>query len=761
MVDKSRFLTGILLTIAAIIICFTVYLGESGAVQTGITRHGIKADNNLMQFKAGNIIIGFTPNKAYLAGIDHALSVEFLGAKGVMPKSDKPVSPDKTGKALPMGKVKYENLWEGISLVYEATKEGNVETTYCVAPKADVSKIKLKYNAPVELRKDGKLKIKFGKGYMTESAPIAWQEIEGKKKPVEVAFRVEKGEIGFRVGKYDPKYALIIDPTYEWHTFYGSASSDNVFGITTDKSDNIYVIGFSYESWNGPGGIPPKNAFKCCNDIFILKLNSNGEYLWHTFFGGDGWDLGHGIAVSIDGYVYITGYSLVEWSGPGGEVPKHAHSGNGIINGKFDMFILKLDNNGQYQWHTFYAGWTNGVLNGIAVDRSGNAYVTGASDQTWNGPGDAAPLNEYSGGDDITVLKLDSDGEYKWHAFYGGSYSNIVLGDGDYGERAAIDENGNVYVVGYSHENWLGPEDAAPKHAHAGNGFPDVLVLKLNSSGEYQWHTFYGGSSNDMGHGIALYGNDNVYIVGYSDETWNGPEGQTPKHKHGDAGNIVAIGLNSNGEYQWHTFYGNSGPSIARDISVDSDGSLYLTGYSEATWNGPGGEIPDHAYTGDKDIFVLKLNGRGEYQWHTFYGGIAEDIGLGMAVTRDGNIFVAGRSQTTWNGSDDATPLHDYNGDYDSFVLMLTRSCPASPAKIESGSVYGSFAEAYTNAISGNSILAQAGAFDTALNLNREISVSLKGGYFECDFSSNGGYTTVPGLTVSAGTVSVDKVILK
>ena len=86
-----------------------------------------------------------------------------------------------------------------------------------------------------------------------------------------------------------------------------------------------------------------------------------------------------------------------------------------------DIFVLKLDSSGAYQWHTFYGSSSSDYGSGIAMDGSGNVYVTGWSDATWSGPAEESPLHAYSGDDDIFVLKLDSSGAYQWHTFYGSS----------------------------------------------------------------------------------------------------------------------------------------------------------------------------------------------------------------------------------------------------------------------------------------------------------------------------------------------------
>ena len=333
---------------------------------------GPGAGSNMLRFKAGGHLLGFQPKKVYFASLDHALSVEFLGTLGVMPKTA--VEGQETGnksKVPSLGRVVYQNLWKGISLTYEPREGGIAESTYHIGPWADVSKIRLRYNVPVEAQRDGSLKFKYERGYLTESSPVGWQEIGGKRVPVEVAFRVTGGKVGFSVGKYDPKYPLTIDPTYAWHTFYGSSVNDEGYGIATDGSGNVYVTGLSDATWNGPAGQIPLHAHSGSYDIFVLKLDSSGSYQWHTFYGSSGHDDGSGIATDGSGNVYVTGESDATWNGPTGQIPLHAHSGS------YDIVVLKLDSSGSYQWHTFYgsSGYDDG--NGIATDGSGNVYVTG------------------------------------------------------------------------------------------------------------------------------------------------------------------------------------------------------------------------------------------------------------------------------------------------------------------------------------------------------------------------------------------------
>jgi hypothetical protein len=599
----------------------------------------------MLQLKAGGHLLGFQPKKVYFASLDHALSVEFLGTPGVMPKTA--AEGKETGNKLKtptLSKVVYEELWEGISLTYEARPGGIAESTYHIGSWADVSKIRLRYNVPVEVQRDG--------------SPEAWQEIGGKRVPVEVAFRVKGGEVGFSVGPYDPNYPLTIDPTYAWHTFYGAGSNEYDYGnaIATDASGNVYVTGWSSATWNGPAGQAPLNAGSGSFDMYVLKLNSSGAYQWHTFYGSNS-DFGMGIVTDGSGNVYVTGDSYATWNGPAGQIPLHAYSGGR------DSFVLKLNSNGAYQWHTFYGSTVDDVNGyGIVTDGSGNVYVTGYSLATWNGPAGQIPLHAYSGGNDIFVLKLNSAGAYQWHTFYGSTSSDLAHG-------LATDASGNVYVTGYSLATWNGPAGQIPFHVHSGGA--DIFVLKLNSAGAYQWHTFYGSSSDDYGQGIVTDGTGNVYVTGSSDATWSGPAGQNPLHAYSGGRDIFVLKLSSSGFYQWHTFYGSSSQDYGNAIVTDGTGNVYVTGDSTATWNGPAGQNPLHAYSGGYDILVLKLSSSGFYQWHTFYGSISSDLGYN-ATGGNGNVYVTGYSYGTWNGPAGQSPLHAYSGHHDIFVLKLS-----------------------------------------------------------------------------------------
>jgi hypothetical protein len=456
---------------------------------------------------------------------------------------------------------------------------------------------------------------------------------------------------------------------YQWHTFYGSNDQDSGYAVAVDGSGNLYVTGRSSASWNGPNGESPLHAFAGPSgqgNIVVLKLNSTGAYQWHTFAGGDLTDAASDIAIDGSGNLYVAGYTGSSWNGPSNESPLHAYSGAN------DFFVLKLNSSGTYQWHTFYGSVDEDFGSEISLDASGNLYVTGSCGSSWDGPGGEIPLNAFTGSgnadasvftESIFVIKLDSSGAYQWHTFYGSNETDI-------GNSLVVDDSGYVYVGGTSIASWSGPSAEAPLHAFAGE--KDSFVLKLDLAGTYKWHTFFGTGDGVYSLDIDAHGNLYVtgYSEGSWDgpsgETPLHSYGTGPE-------NIVILKLDANGAYQWHTFYGSDATVVGASLAVGTNGNLFVTGGSNDPWNGPNDESPLHVFSGYEDAFVLKLDSNGAYKWHTFYGGGNIDVSSSLTMGTSGKLFLTGSSVGTWNGPNGQNPLHAFQKSIDIVVVELAQ----------------------------------------------------------------------------------------
>lgn len=618
-----------------------------------------------LQFQADQHVVGFWPTQVYFATLNHVLSVEFLGTAGVAPQT---MAKNRAGLQ-PLIRVSYPALWPGVTVVYEGVENGLAQVTYQLAPGADPARIQLRYNLSVALQPDGALKFTqaSGQGEFTQAAPVAWQDIEGQRQPVAVAFALEPNStVGLRVGAHDVRYPLVIAPAvYIWHTFYGGSGSDSALVLALDANENIYIAGRSTATWLGDNGAQPLHPYTFSQDMVIVKLSKTGAYQWHTFYGGTNTDAASGLGVDANGNVYVAGTSAATWQGDNGTNPLQPYTG------LRDIVVLKLSSTGSYQWHTFYGSPNADEAFALVTNSSGDVVVAGDSDATWQGAGNANPLHAHSGGSayDIFIMRLSSTGSYQWHTFYGGTSYELI-------SSLALDATGNIYAAGNSYTTWQGDNNANPLHPYGG-GNSDMIILKLTAAGNYQWHTFYGGLQLDDANTLVVGNQGGVYITGYSYATWQGDGNTNPLHPHSGSGvNTAIFKLTSAGNYQWHTFYGGIGLALA----VDAAENMYAGGFSHATWQGDNNANPLHPYSGADDIFLVKLTSAGNYQWHTFYGGTGSESAYTLAVDGSRNVYASGYSTVSWQGEGNVGPIHSHSGPSGTSDVVILRLAQPSTA---------------------------------------------------------------------------------
>jgi uncharacterized delta-60 repeat protein len=350
-------------------------------------------------------------------------------------------------------------------------------------------------------------------------------------------------------------------------------SHDCARAIALDASGNVYVTGYSYGS---------STDF----DYATIKYNSGGVQQWVQRYNGlgNGSDLAMAIAVDALGNVYVTGQS--------------AGSGTGR-----DYATIKYNSGGVQQWVQRYDGPVNNddMASAIAVDASGNVYVTGASDTS-------VMSSSYA------TIKYNSGGVQQW------VQRHVGPGNGrDAASAIAVDASGNVYVTGYS-------------QGSSGEGH-DYATIKYNSGGVQQWVQRYNGPANrdDEASAIVLDASGNVYVTGYS------------CLDPGCGTDCATIKYNSGGVQQWVQRYNGPGNSEndASAIALDASGNFYVTGSSNLDTN--------------CDYLTIKYNSGGVQQWVQRYDGPGsfDDLASAIALDASGNVYVTGYS----SGSD---TVHDY-----------------------------------------------------------------------------------------------------
>jgi hypothetical protein len=385
-----------------------------------------------------------------------------------------------------------------------------------------------------------------------------------------------------------------------WARTWGGIEWDEGLGVAVDSSGSVYVTGVFYYTVDfDPGSGVDNHACNGWYDVFLTKFDSLGNFKWAKTWGGIYWDIGYGVSVDGSGNVYVTGvfYGSVDFDpGPGED--------NHTSNGGCDVFLSKLDSSGNFLWARTWGGSSGqNYGNGVAVDVSGNAYVTGYFYGTVDfDPGPGVDNHTSNGWGDVFLSKFDSSGNFQWAKTWGG----IDYDDFGY---VAVDGSGNAYVTGY----FWGTVDFDPAAAgvdnHTSNGAWDIFLSKFDSSGNFLWAKTWGGIDYDYGYGVAVDGSGNVYVTGSFQSTVDfDPDPGVDNHTSNGGSDVFLSKFDSSGNFKWAKTWGWNSDDYGYDAAVDGSGTAYVTGYFSGTVDfDPGSGVDNHVSNGDADAFLVKF----------------------------------------------------------------------------------------------------------------------------------------------------------
>ena len=295
---------------------------------------------------------------------------------------------------------------------------------------------------------------------------------------------------------------------YLWAKSVGGTDYDFGISIKTDDSGNVYTTGNFLDTVDfDPCAATYSITSMGTYDIFILKLDSSGNYIWVKTFGGQEPQSVSSIDVDASGNVYTTGYFYTSADFDPGPNVFYL-----ISEGENDVFVSKLDSMGNFIWAKQFGNYDEDEGLSIATDNSGNVYTTGTFKVTVDfDPGQGGYNLISAGSEDIFISKLDSTGSFIWAK----SFGNISV---EKGLDITLDNSGNVYAVG----QFTGTVDFDPGPGVFNlnsNGDYDLFICKLTSSGNLVWAKSMGALGVDLGGSIAVDDLNNVYTTGYFQST--------------------------------------------------------------------------------------------------------------------------------------------------------------------------------------------------------------------------------------------------
>jgi hypothetical protein len=555
-------------------------------------------------------------------------------------------------------RVRYENLYPGIDEVLYG-REGSLEYDFVVAPGADPRRIRFAVEGARRLFLDdaGDLVMETVGGRLVQKRPVAYQEIDGERRPVDARYRLlASRQVGFALGRYDRARPLVIDPVLVYSTYLGAAGNGSgINAIALSRCGEAFVAGWTYAAdFPTTAGAPRRTAPPGDPLMgFVAKLDPAGTGILHsTYLTGSVLDYGDGfpqaqgseattLAVDATGHAYVGGHTTATDfpTTPG------AWYAASLAPGATLGFLVRLNTDGT---GLAYGTYVPAPLEGLAVDAAGSAYAVGGRN-LWKLSADGAmPLYEY---------------------LLGGSGFTLP----DQAQAVAVDAAGHAFVAGntYSMDLPVTPGAFQPTMPSPNNASrAAAFVTKVNPSGTGAVYTTYlGNAGQAYPSGIALDAAGNAYVSGWVTDSTTIPNyaGAVTSFGNGNpnSGNIHAFVAKLNAAGSGLAYFTRLGGSRcvnsfcsasqtrANGIAVDATGATWVAGLTGATQIPMVKSLQATPFGSGADIFAAKLSPDGASLLYSTYlhgtatadgppNGVGTPIANGIAVDVVGSVYVAG-----------------------------------------------------------------------------------------------------------------------
>ncbi len=566
-------------------------------------------------------------------------------------------------------RVAYENAYPGVDVIYYG-QQGRLENDFIIAPGANPGRVRLQIQTAgqVKLNADGEVIIGTKAGQVSLRRPVAYQESGSRHVPVAVRYvRLAKDEVGLAAVGYDRRKPLIIDPVLLYSTYIGGNGGDIAYGIGVDSNDDTYICGETNSS-NFPTLNGKQTSYGGSGDAFVAELNPTDTALvYSTYLGGSGADAAYACALSNTDTMYVTGVTY-STDFPITPTPTSTSSTTAFqttYGGNGDAFVTAVGSTGSTLTYSSYLGGSElDQGNGITVDSSGDAWVTGST-QSANiaiPAGTTPDQSTFAGASDAFVAEVNFAGtQLMYFTYLGGSQA-------DSGQAIKLDSSGNVFVAGYTYSTDF-PTANPVQSANAGSSDAFVSELTPKNSGAAQlvFSTYLGGSGQDEALGLGLDSSDNIYVTGYTQSNnfpTAGSSTTTPPFQSGLTGtqNAFVVKLSPGNSTTaskelYGTYLGGSGTDQGNGIAVDSSGDAWIVGYSESS-NFPLSNATQGllGITGGSncgsglcaDVFVTEINPAGSgLSFSTYLGGSGADFGQAIALDSSDDAYITGSTTSS------------------------------------------------------------------------------------------------------------------
>ncbi len=421
----------------------------------------------------------------------------------------------------------------------------------------------------------------------------------------------------------------VVAQSWDWAIKGGGNLSDKASDVVMDGAGNTYVTGY-YNEEADFGSIHLPFSFTHSKEVFIAKIDPDGNYLWVKNGTNYYDDRGLGMCLDENDNIYITGtcWGSITFGSLFASLPS-SYTDN--------IFVLKVDSDGNFIWLKV-VGTDVGDDHGhdVASDKNGNVFVTGFISAYCfgpNGPSTAefGSLTTPSPNDSLAFLaKISTAGDWDWVRTFNGE-------DEQKDNRVAVDDEGNPYVVGgYRNTVNFGA------NALTTSGGQDVFVTKYDTDGNHLFARSGGGLLNDRGDGIAIGADKHVYITGeFKDKAGFGLD--SVNNNGGPNGSDIFVArMDFNGNWKWVKKAGStSGSDRGTAVTTNNEHNIFISGQfrGDASF---GSTINLDSGTDSVQAFVAAIDTLGKWRWALQGGGILEDRATSVFADSNCNLVSCG-----------------------------------------------------------------------------------------------------------------------
>ena len=562
------------------------------------------------------------------------------------------------------------NAWPGIDLRWRGLPGGRLEYDFLLAPGADPGLLRMEFAGAASLEVDGRgdLLVATRGGVLRHKRPVAWQDLGGRRAPVEAAFRLAGGgTVALVLGRYDPAAPVVVDPELIYSTYLGGIGLEDIDAIVIDSSDRPCIAGRT-----GSTSFPVVDGFQATrggnDDAFVAVFAADGQSLaYATFLGGASDELADALALDGDGLLVAAGWTTSTNFPTKSAIRTYSA-------GDRDAFVTKFAaDGGSLVFSTYLGGGFDDSATGIAVDGAGAIYVAGPtkSSDFPTTPSSFQPALGGPGAADAFLFKLPANGSsLTWSTYLGGAGEESCY-------ALALDGSGAPILVGSTTSSAFPLQD--PVKGTYGPGRDGYVTCVDPDGATLLWSTFMGGGGSEFLTGVAVAPSGAVWICGQTDSTDYPSTGGYQQAKAGMTDGVVTRLEGDGSGIQMSTYFGGTQQDALRSVCVDGSGSACVVGYSEST-NFPLIGPVQGTKGGNFDVVAALFRETSPVpHFSTVLGGSGDDRGEAVALDSKGHIIVGGYSYAGTN-----YPMKDpYQGTFsdgwDAILSSIERLPPAPP----------------------------------------------------------------------------------